>query len=452
MENSALFTNTALESLLNIFGRDKDQLFNVLVHVFPVSPETDLVKLKKNFSGRINYYYTQKKKIIKTQAEKKFFDSESSLGELFSKTGNLGRESLSPAAEPCSSSRKETPLREQIRLLKEELACKDEKLSHYQKKAAAWKGVTIKNKNAAACPHAAVVESSISCNDLKKYEGGSIFEGLHNGGKFSFAKFNSSSLNSEVSPRHLDNCTSFAFIFLLLQSGYSFSQVIEGNYKMYEVAILIKHMVKKKKDVFKVGAELAGFVFLKSCTVVEAVNLKSLLRLPTVAFQQMCTIFSNLGYVKLFPSETKIRELLNTSVSYLREAKLSVKETLLQSSDTEKKMFSVPVLQAENLLAYTEAVFCKFCKRHSFYVDNNDEPVCIVFGGDKGGTSTKFHFSIMAPGITASAYNVKIFAMYEAADTCDNMKKVLQPFFGTIKNMQHPELRLKGHTVKVLLN
>ena len=256
LETSALFTNMALESLLNIFGGDKDQLFDVLVRVFPVSPETDLVKLKKNFLGRINYY-TQKKKIIRTHAEKEnFFGSESSLGELFSKTDNLGRESLSPAAGLCSSSRKETPLREQIRLLKEELACKDEQLSHYQKKAAAWKGVTIKNKNAAACPHAAVVESSISCNDLKKYEGGSIFEGLHNGGKFSFAKFNSSRLNSEVSPHHR---ASFAFIILLLLSGYSFFQVIEGYFKMYEVEILIKHMVKKNKDVFKVGAELAGF-------------------------------------------------------------------------------------------------------------------------------------------------------------------------------------------------
>ena len=442
-----------LWSLLINFGRDKDQLFDVLVRVFPVSPETDLVKLKKNFSGRINYYYTQKKKIIKTQAEKeKFFDSESSLGELFSKTDNLGRESLSPAAGLCSSYRKETPLREQIRLLKEELACKDEQLSHYQKKAAAWKGVTIKNKNAVARSHAAGEESSISCSDLKKYEGGSIFEGLHNGGKFSFAKFNSSRLNSEVSSRHLDNHVSFAFIILLLLSGYSFSQVIEGNYKMCEVEILIKHMVKKKKDVFKVGAELAGFVFLKPFTVVEAVNLKSLLRLPMAAFRQMRAIFSNLGYVKLFPSETKIRELLNTSVSYLREAELSVKETLLQSSGTEKKMVSVPVLRAENLLAYIEAVFCKFCEKHSFYVDNNDEPVCIVFGGDKGGTSTKFHFSIVAPGITASAYNVKIFAMYEATDTRDNIRKVLDPFFGTIKNMQQPEFCLKGHKVKVLLN
>ena len=42
--------------------------------------------------------------------------------------------------------------------------------------------------------------------------------------------------------------------------------------------------------------------------------------------------------------------------------------------------------------------------------------------------------------------------MYEAADTRDNIRKVLQPFFGTIKNMQQPEFRLKGHKVKVLLN
>ena len=68
-----------------------------------------------------------KRKIMKSQTEKeKFFGSESSHGELFSKSDNLGRESLSPAAGPCSSYRKETPLREQIRLLKQELAFKEE--------------------------------------------------------------------------------------------------------------------------------------------------------------------------------------------------------------------------------------------------------------------------------------------------------------------------------------
>ena len=93
----------------------------------------------------------------------------------------------------------------------------------------------------------------------------------------------------------------------------------------------------------------------------------------------MHTIVSNLGYVELFPSDTNIRELRNTSASYLCEAKLSVKETLLQASGTEKKMVSVKVFQAENLLAYIEAVFSKFCEKHSFYVENIDEAVCSVF-------------------------------------------------------------------------
>ena len=53
---------------------------------------------------------------------------------------------------------------------------------------------------------------------------------------------------------------------------------------MFEDEILIRHMVKKKKDVLKVGAELAGFIF-KPSTVVEAVNLKRLLCLPMAAFR-----------------------------------------------------------------------------------------------------------------------------------------------------------------------
>ena len=132
----------------------------------------------------------------------------------------------------------------------------------------------------------------------------------------------------QVSHHHLDNHASFALTILLLLSGYSFSQVIEGNYKMFEVEILIRHMVKKKKDVLKVGAELAGFIF-KPSTVVEAVNLKRLLCLPMAAFRWMRTIFSNLHSAKLFSFEAKKRELLNASVSYLHEAELSLKKTLL---------------------------------------------------------------------------------------------------------------------------
>ena len=48
----------ALESLINIFGRDEYQLFDVSVCVLPLSPETDMVKFKKRFVSRISYYYT----------------------------------------------------------------------------------------------------------------------------------------------------------------------------------------------------------------------------------------------------------------------------------------------------------------------------------------------------------------------------------------------------------
>ena len=111
-------------------------------------------------------------------------------------------------------------------------------------------------------------------------------------------------------------------------------------------------------------------------------------------------------------------------------------------------MVSVPVCGQKICSPTLKQLFVSFVKN----MDNIDEPVCIVFGGDKGGTSTKSHFSIVAPRITASTYNVKIFAMYEAVDTHDKIRKVLEPFFGTIKNMQQPVFHLKGHKVKVLLN
>ena len=91
------------------------------------------------------------KKTMKIQAEKgRFFDSESSFGELFSKTDDLVGESPSPATGPRSSTREETTLMEQIILLKEMLVLKEEQLSHYQNKAAAWKGATSKNKKIVA--------------------------------------------------------------------------------------------------------------------------------------------------------------------------------------------------------------------------------------------------------------------------------------------------------------
>ena len=97
-------------------------------------------------------------------------------------------------------------------------------------------------------------------------------------------------------------------------------------------------------------------------------------------------------------------------------------------------MIHAQVLRAENLLGYGYAVFRKFNEKSLNYKNNRLEPVSVVFGSDKVCSSAKFNFSIVAHGFTTSAYDVKIFEIYEAADSFDNMQKVLHPFYNTIKD------------------
>ena len=73
LETSALFINMVLESLLNIFGGGKDQLFDVLVRVFPVSPETDLVKLKKTFRVELIIIILKRKRLLRPRQRRKSF-------------------------------------------------------------------------------------------------------------------------------------------------------------------------------------------------------------------------------------------------------------------------------------------------------------------------------------------------------------------------------------------
>ena len=100
---------------------------------------------------------------------------------------------------------------------------------------------------------------------------------------------------------------------------------------------------------------------------------------------------------------------------------------ILQTSGSDKKMIHVPVLRTKHLLGYVNVVFNKFNGKSLYCKNNRQDPVRVVFGGDKGCNSTKFHFSIDATGVSTSAYDVKIFAIYEAADSRDNKRKVLHP-------------------------
>ena len=80
------------------------------------------------------------------------------------------------------------------------------------------------------------------------------------------------------------------------------------------------------------------------------------------------------------------------------------------------------------------------------------EPVRVVYGGKKEGNFTKVIFSIVALGVTTSTYDVKIFVIYETADSSDNMRKVLHPFDNTIKGILHQDFCLRVYGIDFFLN
>lgn len=80
------------------------------------------------------------------------------------------------------------------------------------------------------------------------------------------------------------------------------------------------------------------------------------------------------------------------------------------------------------------------------------EPVRVVYGGKKERNFTKVVFSIVALGVTTSTYDVKIFVIYETADSSDNMRKVLHPFDNTIKGILHQDFCLKVYGIDFFLN
>ena len=123
-------------------------------------------------------------------------------------------------------------------------------------------------------------------------------------------------------------------------------------------------MIRKDKGVFTHVAELPGFLFVKTLTVVQSINLQYLLHIPTTAFSCMRTLFLDLDYVRL-SSEMANRQLPSSTVSHLYEAQMSVESMILQAPGSDKKMIHAP----------------------------------------------KLYFSTVAPGVITSAYDVKIYLL-----------------------------------------
>ena len=63
----------------------------------------------------------------------------------------------------------------------------------------------------------------------------------------------------------------------------------------------------------------------------------------------------------------------------------------------------------------------------------------------------KFNFEIINCKDSGSVYNVHIFAMYEGANSRQNMAKVLPKFSRDIEELKHESFSLSGHKIKIFL-
>ena len=57
MKNPDLFTNLALDNLVQIFGEDKGKTFEAVKFMVPAIPQNDLKKDKENFFWSHRYFF-----------------------------------------------------------------------------------------------------------------------------------------------------------------------------------------------------------------------------------------------------------------------------------------------------------------------------------------------------------------------------------------------------------
>ena len=146
LENADLFTNLALDNLVQIFGEDKRKTFEAVRFMVPAIPENDLNRIRKCFFSRIDTFLGNKNKLRKNKSKLgPFFDSTSFFKDLFFKAGDLPSETVSPAApEADLYPNRWAPLKEQNRQLKRDLQATEEELTLYKRKAASWNGLHVK--------------------------------------------------------------------------------------------------------------------------------------------------------------------------------------------------------------------------------------------------------------------------------------------------------------------
>ena len=273
--------------------------------------------------------------------------------------------------------------------------------------------------------------SETSADNPRLFEGIEFMSGkkqASSGKTSTFVKIPSKAPNSTISNRELSKRASFAMLLIRLVSG---CPKVEDDNNNKESELLLSRMIQSNSSLFRTAAERVGLYIFRKLTVLEAVNIRSLLRMPMSLFRALRTTLSNMG-INILPSEPKMRTTQRMLTQHV-ERSIEVESMTLKLVGKDAKLGRVPVLKCIDLVAYIEAVFLDIKNKHSAF-DNLDNEIWLLFSGDKGGGLMKFHFEIANCG--GSVFDVHMFSMYEGSDCVENMAKVLAPYHKVICDMQ----------------
>ena len=116
-----------------------------------------------------------------------------------------------------------------------------------------------------------------------------------------------------------------------------------------ETRLVLTEMIKQNRDLFLRAAESARMPMLQMLSPEQAVNLKSLMRLPMNKIQNLRCCLSNLN-MNMIPSEQKVRNAQAPLVAHVDKSSVEAGLIGLHQIGTDENVTPQPYVRVKNLL------------------------------------------------------------------------------------------------------
>ena len=112
---------------------------------------------------------------------------------------------------------------------------------------------------------------------------------------------------------------------------------MSGSNETSEKVQLLTQVIKKDKLNFLDAIKKAGIHVQRRMTVIQAVQMTSLLRLSTSKLRDMRNVLRNTGMANFLPSEPKIRKEQSSLTSHISKEKVEIGKALLQTKSGDDR-------------------------------------------------------------------------------------------------------------------